>query len=137
MNIIELSLIVNSFLVGIILVVQVVCYPIFLNVAISSFQLYHKEYINRISIIVIPAMILESITTIILLIVNDTIYVKIMCLLLFIIWLSTFFIQLPLHNRIQKRYKVDYIKKLIVSNYLRTILWVLKLGCIILIISTN
>jgi len=51
-----------------------------------------------------------------------------------LIWISTFFIQVPLHKKIAYKRDLRKIKKLILSNLIRTFLWTLKLFFSVLII---
>ena len=40
-----------------------------------------------------------------------------------LIWLSTFLIQVPLHNALSKEKNTEKLSKLICTNWIRTILW--------------
>ena len=44
-------------------------------------------------------------------------------ILVLLIWLSTFLIQVPLHNALSKEKNTEKLSKLIFSNWIRTILW--------------
>ena len=49
--------------------------------------------------------------------------------------LSTFFIQVPLHDKIKNNYNVFFFKKLINTNILRTFLWMFKTLLSLIILS--
>jgi len=48
--------------------------------------------------------------------------------LILIAWISTFFIQIPIHNRLEDGKDDQQIQKLISSNWIRTVCWTAKLG---------
>ena len=67
---------------------------------------------------------------------NNEIIILISILTL-IIWLSTFCIQVPVHNSISKKITQNQITFLIKSNYIRTFCWLLKLILSIQILHIN
>ena len=123
---IEALLIINAILIGIILVTQIVSYPLLLVVKESNFRNYHRMYTKRISIVVLPLMITELFITIYILVFDPNLNHVFAALMLLFIWLSTFFIQVPIHNIISKSKSTKLIDKLIMSNWLRTSLWIIK-----------
>ena len=123
----------NSVLLGIILVTQFITYPSFLSVSEHKFYHFHNKYVNRISFIVIPFMIFELFSLgYISYILNDFLLIKSLIILLSI-WLSTFIIMVPLHNKLSLNYEKEIVVKLINYNWLRTILWSMKLVLILYI----
>jgi hypothetical protein len=129
----EVLIIINAILLGIILVTQIVSYPLFCFVRNSDFTNYHRAYTHRISIVVLPFMLSELILTIYTLVLNPSpIYLYTFLILLFI-WFSTFFIQVPIHNMISKSASRQLINKLVITNWLRTSLWSIKLSILILL----
>ena len=123
----EALLLINAILIGVILVTQIVSYPLLLSVRSSEFSSYHKTYTKKISIVVLPLMLAELFITAYILFLNPSIAHIFAALILLFIWLSTFFIQVPIHNIISKSKDNQMLKKLIASNWLRTLLWVIKL----------
>ena len=134
MNYALINIIFNSILVGIILLTQFVNYPLFKNIN-NDFEHYHSNYTNRMGYVVAPIMTLELLFVILLLINNPlgnyTIIIAISTLL---IWASTFFIQVPIHNNIAHKKNPRKIKRLISTNLIRTFLWTIKLFFSILIV---
>jgi len=120
------NLVVNLVLIGLILVIQFVHYPLFKNVGRDNFLNYINLHSKKITWIVAPLMILELIICTIL-VFQDLNYINV-CALIFvlIIWASTFFIQVPIHNKLQNKYDEVLINKLVRSNWIRTICWLLK-----------
>ena len=127
MNYILFNIIINSILVGVILMTQFVNYPLFKSIK-SDFTNYHKQYTERMGYVVAPLMVIELIlVTYIILHHKENLFVIFIFLLTIIIWASTFFIQVPIHNTLSKKKEKDKIIKLNKSNYIRTICWILKL----------
>ena len=127
MNYILLNIIINSILVGVILMTQFINYPLFKSIK-SDFTNYHKQYTERMGYVVAPLMVIELIlVTYIILHHKENLFVIFIFLLTIIIWASTFFIQVPIHNTLSKKKEKNKIIKLNTSNYIRTICWILKL----------
>ena len=127
MNYILFNIIINSILVGVILMTQFINYPLFKSIK-SDFTNYHKKYTERMGYVVAPLMVIELIlVTYIILHHKENLFVIFIFLLTNIIWASTFFIQVPIHNTLSKKKEKNKIIKLNKSNYIRTICWILKL----------
>ena len=124
-------LIINAILVGVIIVTQLVSYPLFLEVEEIRFTNYHKKYTSRISIIVLPIMLAEIFITIYMIIVDASNQNILAGLILFIIWISTFILQVPIHNKISIKKDIELIHLLIRTNWIRTFLWIIKLFILI------
>jgi hypothetical protein len=93
-----------SFLTGLIWVIQWVHYALFDRVGHETWRAYHDAHTKRISMIVVPAMLLELVTVLILVLrpleglAAGEAYA--LGLLTCLIWLSTFAIQVPLHGQL-------------------------------------
>lgn len=115
---------------GIIWIIQWLHYPLFEYVGEVSFQQYEILHRNWISPIVGPLMLVELGTAVLLVLQRSEGLSPLLCWislgLLVLIWLSTFFIQVPLHNKITLNYDVEAIKALVNSNWIRTIAWSLR-----------
>ena len=127
MNYLLLLIIINSILVGVILMTQILSYPLLLKVRKSNFYDYYNSYTKRISLIVMPLMIFEVFLSVALNIISNNFYVFASNILLLIIWGSTFFIQVPIHNKLSSNHSYQLINKLIFSNWIRTVAWICKL----------
>lgn len=129
LNLALLANIFSSFaLFGLIWCVQLVHYPFFLR----SNQINFVEHITfhkyRISFVVIPLMVIELVTSGILvfqseIFLNWHIFGFITVLL---IWIVTFFIQVPLHTKLSDGYEESIIQTLVKTNWIRTCLWTVK-----------
>ena len=126
-SILLFQIVINVYLLGVIIMTQFITYPTFLIIDKNSFNKYHRKYVNIISIIVAPAMVLEIISLIVLVYLSkDFLLVKSLILLL-CIWLTTFIIMVPSHNILSRKNDSKEIKKLININWVRSFLWSVKL----------
>ena len=118
------------FATGLIWTIQLVHYPSMRFVSRDKFELFHSFHQLRISIIAMPLMAIELITTIILFMQNidneSSLIFKINLIIVTLIWFSTFFIQVPLHQKLSKGKKNSLIDKLVLTNWFRTVLWTLR-----------
>ncbi len=96
-------------MVGLIWLIQIVHYPLFNLVGKNEFQVYHNGHSLLITPLVGAVMIIELISSI-LLIVFPPKYVSLTIpiigvILVFIIWASTAFLQIPQHNALANAYE--------------------------------
>lgn len=119
-------------LVGIIWLVQLVHYPAFRYVDRSERQGFHKMHTTFITPIVAPLMVSELGLTTYALWIEPSPSACVLFVIVGLIWMSTFLIQVPIHNRLAQEWKKEEVTKLITSNWIRTILWSIKLGSMIL-----
>lgn len=118
-----------ALLTGLIWVIQLVHYPSFAYVEPTRFKRFEMFHAVRISLIVIPLMVLELLSAILifgyeqaepgLLILADT--------ALILIWLSTLCLSVPAHYKLSKGWNEKAFTWLVKSNWPRTILWSLRL----------
>lgn len=134
------------FMVGLIWLIQLVHYPLFIYVGSKEFGLFHKKHKIFITPVVGIVMIAELITSgIIFLQFQSKIPIWILIIgliLLGIIWVSTLLIQIPLHNKLNSKFDENLIIMLVKTNWIRTICWsvrgvisLITLG--ILVINSN
>lgn len=113
------------FMTGVIWIVQIVHYPLFAGVGADGFANYAVAHARSISFVVLPAMLIELGAAAALAVrpggAPTAAYVGLA--LLSAIWLSTFFVQVPLHERLAAGFDADIHRKLIDTNWLRTVLW--------------
>ena len=126
---IYISLFSNLIMVGVSLITHFVTYPSFRLIKLSLFSEFHKSYTNKMLFIVAPVMILELISSLFLVIfdVSDNNTEIGLLISLLLIWFLTFFIIVPIHNKLTVNYNKDLNQKLIKYNGLRTIFWIIKL----------
>ena len=117
---------------GIIWFVQIVHYPLFAKVDAAGFIRYEAEHATRTGWVVGPLMCVELATAAVLLlpgyrpgaISNASAWTGLALVLL--IWASTAFIQVPLHNRLAAGADTVVIARLVATNWVRTIAWTLR-----------
>ena len=116
-------------MVGVSLITHFVTYPSFKLIKSGLFTEFHKSYTNKMLFIVAPVMILELISSLFLVIfdVSDNNTEIGLLISLLLIWFLTFFIIVPIHNKLTVNYNKDLNQKLIKYNGLRTIFWIIKL----------
>lgn len=108
---------------GLIWLVQLVHYPAFKYVTYSSFQKFCSFHSRTITIIVMPLMFIELGTGFYLYYLKQNQFFLINLILIVLIWLSTFFLSVPLHEQLAKGFDIDTINKLVNTNWPRTFLW--------------
>lgn len=115
------------FMVGLIWFVQIVHYPLFSGVGVESFASYETDHNRLTSWVVVPPMLLECCTAILLLwfrpacISPQWVYAGLG--LLVIVWASTFLLQVPQHVKLLQGFDAAAHTKLVASNWVRTIAW--------------
>ena len=115
---------------GVIWLIQTIHYPLFKLVGESTFSDYHKNHIQKTSLVIAVPMILEIISGLYLLVFNEayrnnSLFLS-ACALLLGIWLVTFFISVPKHNILAKGFNEAAVSSLISTNWIRTIAWSLR-----------
>ena len=112
---------------GLIWTIQLVHYPLFLKVGPDHFVDYEHDHTAKISYLVIPSMITELATGILLAASHgiNSIY-GLLLLLLSLVWVSTFLLQVPLHNALNHAYDAEKIRRLVNTNWIRTLAWTLR-----------
>ncbi len=114
-------------LVTLILLIQVLHYPSFKFFEESTFPQAMNFHQNRITWIVLPLMMSELIISIWMMIISPGVINCSILGLVILIWASTFFLQVPLHNRLLQKKDLLVIDTLTKSNLIRTCLWSTKL----------
>lgn len=119
-------------MVGVIWVVQLAVYPLFAAIGTREFPAYHRQYTVRIGAVVVPLMVAEAATaaagwfagwrgpafsaSLVLLAVS---------------WVSTVAMQVPLHRKLAGGFDAADHRRLVVSNWVRTLAWTLRAGFVL------
>ena len=120
------NLVLSFVAVGLIWTIQLVHYPSMKFIPEEKFTAYHNFHSQRISILAIPIMLIELFTSFGLLYQNGSAYNHIFTINLILvisIWISTFLIQVPMHNTLSSAKNAKVLNHLILSNWIRTTLW--------------
>jgi hypothetical protein len=120
------NLIVSSILLGLILVIHFVHYKSFNFIDIEKFVEFHKFHTKNISFLVIPLMIIEVVISIIICYFYFSILSLINLSLVALIWITTFLLQVPSHNKLSTGKSITEIEKLVSGNVFRVYLWFFK-----------
>jgi len=124
-NLILFNFFISAFMFGLILTTQIVSYPMFLNVE-KKFSVYHMNYVNKISTIAAPFMIIEFLLSLIFVFLIGS-YTSISSFLIMVlIFLCTFFIQVPIHEKLKNSFNISLCNRLIKTNWIRVFLWLFK-----------
>ena len=132
-----IHLISTSLMVGIIWVIQVVHYPSFHFIGNSRYISFQKFHMERISYIVIPVMLVESISGFLLIYYELNPILLISMVLLLSIWMLTVFFFALVHQKLVSGYQVGMVAKLVKINWVRTLLWTLRLLLLIIYLIEN
>ena len=107
--------------------VQIIIYPSFERIPAVEFVQHHRWYVKRIGSIVGPMMIVEAVGLVYWLYWDQYSPSSLIAAsLVLVIWLSTFILQVPLHNRLARKKNEAVIRHLVNSNWIRTIAWSVK-----------
>ena len=132
-----IHLISTSLMVGIIWVIQVVHYPSFHFIGNSRYISFQKFHMERISYIVIPVMLVESISGFLLIYDELNLILLISMVLLLSIWMLTVFFFASVHQKLVSGYQLEMVARLVKINWIRTLLWTLRLLLLIIYFTEN
>lgn len=111
-------------MVGVIWVIQLIHYPSFAYADKNQFSNLMNMHTRSISFIVVPLMLVEIYSGIILLLIHvDQVIWILNFFALATIWLTTFFVSVPCHNKLAYGFDLPTIRKLVSTNWIRTALW--------------
>lgn len=130
---------ITAMLAGIIWFVQIVHYPLFPLAGGQNFALYQRRHEQGITRVVVPLMIVESVTAVALIIkfpvgVSRSLFYLTLVLLL-INWLSTLLLQVPQHRILENGFHIGAWQTLSRTNWVRTLTWTLRLIILLLILT--
>lgn len=118
---------VSSALAGLIWTIQLVHYPLMAKVGAEAFSAYHVRHTGSITGLVAPLMAAEVFLAISLVVWRPqevpagAAWVALG--LVAVCWLSTAFIQVPLHSRLAEAFDAEAHRSLVTTNWLRTAAW--------------
>jgi hypothetical protein len=124
------------FMTGVIWFAQAVHYPLLGRVGKDAFVEYEKENTRRTGWVVIPVMVVELITALILVWRQPEGFLPFFAWLnagfLATIWVSTFALQGPYHHRLTRGFDPFTHRSLVKTNWIRTAAWTIR---VILLLS--
>lgn len=115
------------FLVGLCWLVQRVQYPLMAQVGSDAFVLFEQAHVRQIGAVVAPAMLIELATGVGLWLLGGATFRQPLFVcglaLIGVIWLSTFLVQVPLHDRLGRGFDGEIHASLVRTNWVRTLAW--------------
>lgn len=121
------QLVSTWYLVGLCWLVQRVQYPLMAQVGTQAFAGYEQAHVSRITPVVAPPMLLELASALLVFVWWPELgrrpeYWGAVALLA-VVWASTFFVQVPLHNELVRGFDADVHASLVRTNWIRTLAW--------------
>lgn len=105
-------------------------YPLFARVGTEIFTVYEAEHMSRVTLIVLPAMFIELMSAIALVILPPPLVPHWMMwvglVLVLATWLVTAFVNVPQHTALASGFDVTVHQGLVTTNWIRTLLWTLR-----------
>ncbi len=117
-------------LFGLIWMVQVVHYPLMRDVGRDSFRAWHEQHLRRTTWVVGPLMTVEAASALVLLyhppMGSPHWIVGLGIALVLVVWISTAVLQVPMHRRLEFGWDEGAHRRLVTSNWVRTIAWSIR-----------
>lgn len=130
----EARSVIDFGLLVLIWIVQLIVYPGFKYTAVEHFAAWHSQYSMLISFVVVPLM-LSQVGIVGMQLINTPHWaVGVSALLVGLVWVSTFFQAVPIHNTLQAATQLSpdelqhHASRLVSVNWVRTILWTCLFG---------
>ena len=125
----------TSIMVGVIWVIQLVHYPSFKYVKDSDYIIFQKYHMSNISYIVFPVMCTELVTALFIFFSGEeSLFFVLSLICLFLIWVITGVLFSKFHSILQTGKDLKIIEKMIKANWIRTLLWTMRLIMILFVI---
>lgn len=119
-------------LLGLILTIQLVHYPSFGDVGPGEFADFHRLHELRITPLVGPLMVAEACAAVALVLARPegvpAAVAWVAAGLVAVVWLSTFFLSVPLHGQLHGGFDAERVAALVRTNWVRTLAWGARSG---------
>ena len=123
----KINFISTSVMVGVIWVIQLLHYPSFHFINEKKYIEFQHFHMQRISFIVIPVMLIELASALLLSYFFRSSLIIILLALLLGIWGITFIFFTNMHQKLTNGYDPSIVDRLVQINWSRTALWSLRL----------
>ena len=123
----KINFITTSVMVGVIWVIQLLHYPSFHFINEKNYIEFQHFHMQRISFIVIPVMLIELASALLLSYFFRSSLTIILLALLLGIWGITFIFFTNMHQKLTNGFDPSIVDKLVKINWSRTALWSLRL----------
>lgn len=115
------------YMTGVIVVVQVVHYPLFERVETIAFPRYHAEHVRRMTPVVLLPMLVELVSSAWLAFRRPEGASPWLCWVglaaALVTWAATGWLSVPLHNRLAREFEAGAHRALVRTNVVRTVAW--------------
>lgn len=121
-------------MLGIVSFVHIVQYPMLALVPKEGREEFERRYCDKAGLIIAPLMIIEASTAIFFALYTPLRLTPLTTSglgLVALIWITTFFISVPLHQKLIVTWDDAIHRRLMLSNLLRLILWVLRVAIVL------
>ena len=125
--ILKVNFISTSLMVGVIWVIQLLHYPSFHFINDKKYIEFQNFHMRRISFIVIPTMLTELASALLLAYFFRSSLTIILLALLLGVWAITLIFFTNMHQKLTNGYNQTIVYRLVQINWSRTILWSLRL----------
>lgn len=116
----------SLYMLAIIWLIQLIHYPSFLHINENEFKDFHAKHTQIMEFLVGPVMVLELIISCMQLSTGVNASSISLLIIVLCLWFFTFFVSVPIHNKLSGGFQKTLIQKLILTNWLRTLLWTIK-----------
>jgi hypothetical protein len=126
-NLIIANALATALMTGVLWIIQLLHYPMFLGLQLEQFLQWHQFHTRRITPLVAPLMIFEFVVGGYLCWLNiNNLFFYIFSLTV-LVWLSTFLLSVPLHQRLEKNnFNKRTVDLLVLTNWPRTLFYSVK-----------
>ena len=125
--ILKVNFISTSVMVGVIWVIQLLHYPSFHFINDQRYIEFQHFHMQRISFIVVPVMLIELASALLLAYFFESSLTIILLTLVLGIWAITFIFFTNMHQKLTDGYDHSIVDRLVQINWFRTALWSLRL----------
>ncbi len=120
-------------LVGMIWTVQVVHYPLWAKIGANEFNEFHSRHMLRMTLVAAPLVVIELLTAAALVVCGARGFWLLASFPLMLVnWISTFFVQVPLHGGLGCGFDLEIHRRLLATNWWRTAAWTVRGGCLVI-----
>lgn len=125
-------------LTGLIWTIQIVHYPLLEQVGEDGFVRYHARHMRRITWVAGPLMLAEAGSAALLFFLGErSPCFSLGLVALGAVWISTLLFQVPLHDRLTQGFNKETIRRLTFTNWIRTLGWTLRAGCLLMMLRAG
>lgn len=123
LTLLVLQLLLAAAMAGLIWCIQLVHYPMFAHLDPRIASRAIEEHGRGITFVVAPLMLGELLCALALWRMTGHLCSVLGLILVVALWLSTALLQMPCHHQLTRQFSTLWVRRLVLSNWLRTALW--------------